>query len=247
MPVNAKTAAQGEGGDFVRQTPMDEGTYPARVVQAIFYGMQPQNPYGGKDKEPRDEVGYTYEFLDEFCLDDEGEEDESLPRWVSESFPVFNLSADKAKSTKRITALDPDDDLDGDFLKVVGTPCVVTISLVADKKNKGTLEEPKDGDKWYNNVTNVSPMRPKDVKKAPELVNPMVVFDVEEPNEAVFKEFPEWTQKKLKSHLGYEASPLQEMVENMDDNEGDDAPAKDDKPAKKKKKKKHKKDKNQQW
>jgi len=235
MPVNAKTASG--GGDFVRQEAMDAGTYPCRVVQAIFFGLQEQRPFKGTPKDPRDEVGYTYEFLDEFCLDDDGEEDKERPRWLSERFPVHNIEVDNATSSKRIKVLDPEDNLDGDFLAVIGTPCMVTITKTVNKK-----------DQEVNYVATISAMREKDAKKAAVLVNEATVFDVDEPNQEVFDSFPDWIKEKLRTNLGYKGSALEEMLEGGGTSdhatEDDDD---EDEPVKKKGKKKGKKDDKTEW
>lgn len=206
MPVNAKKIPSG-GGDFVRQAPMDEGTYPARVVQIINYGLQEQMAFKGESKEPRIEVEYTYEFLDEFCVDENGNEEPDRPRWVTERFPVHNIGADKSKSTKRLKALDPSDRFDGNLLAPIGVPCMVTITKTPAKTNKGD-----ENDKFYNNVSNVSPMREKDAAKAAPLVNPILVFDTDEPNQEVYNSLPEFKQDKLKACLEFNGSALQKML-----------------------------------
>ena len=232
MAVNAKTQPKSGGGDFVKQEALDAATYPCRVVQSIYFGMQEQRPYKGTDKPPKDEIGYTYEFLDEFMLDEDGNEIKDKPRWISEIFPAYNLDAEKAKSTQRLKALDPDDNLDGEFLAVVGLPCLVTIT------------KEKKGDEYKNYVSSVSAMRDKDIKKAGDLVGDPVAFDVDNPDREQFDKFPEWIQDKLKSHLGYQGSALQAMLEGGEDEADEDV---EEKPKKKDKKKKKKAKKDEEW
>ena len=200
MPINAKTAGGSTGGGFTRQEALDAGTYPCRIVQATYFGLQEQRAYKGTPKEPRDDLGYTYEFLDEFCLDADGNEDKTKPRWLSEIFPVHNMAVENATSTKRLKVIDPEDDLSGDFLLAVNTPVMVTIV-------KNTKE-----DTARNYVASISAMRGKDVASAPELVNPATVFDVDEPDMDIFNKFPTWLQDKLKSNLGYNGSALERLV-----------------------------------
>ncbi len=196
MSLNAKKASGGGGNNRVQQAPLEDGSYPCRVVQILDLGIQPQRAFQGKEKPPAHEMMITYEFLDEFCVDEEGKELEDKPRWLSETFPLYNLEADKAKSTKRYMALDPDLDLDGDFTQLVGTPCVVTV-----------VQNPK-GDKVYTNIQAVSPMRTKDAAKAPDSVNPSKVLGLE-----VFGSLPEWLQDKIKGNLEYEGSALQKALD----------------------------------
>lgn len=200
MAINAKKAKGGGGGNKVEQPPIENGTYPARVVQVLDLGVQAQQPYQGKEKPPVQMINITYEFLDEFCVDEDGNEMEDKPRWLSEDFPLYNLEADRAKSTQRYLALDPKVEKDGDFTKLVNTPCLVT---VVQNPGKG-----KNAGKIYTNVGGLSTMRPKDAEKAAELVNPPKVFDLDEPDMEVFGSLPEWLQEKIKGNLEFNGSPL---------------------------------------
>lgn len=210
MALNA-SKAKSNGGDFVEQELLDPGVYPARVVQVIDFGLQAQRPFQGKDKPPVNEIGLTYELSDEFMLDKDGNVDESKPRWVSENFPLHNLKADRAKSTIRYTAIDPNGIYGGDFSQLVDTP--INVALVHNKK----------ADKTYVNVANVSSMRSKDADKLPPLKNKAKVFDLDDPDLDVFAAFPDWIQTKIKSNLNYNGSPLQKLIN------GEDAPKNSDK------------------
>ena len=216
MSLNANNV-EFKGGDFVDQDPIEPGVYPARVVQVIDFGVQPQRAYKGQEKEPAQTIYVTYELVDEFMKDEEGNDIEDKPRWESEQFVLHNLRADRAKSTKRYLALDPKSDHDGDWTALVGTPCNVTIV-----NNPG---QGKHEGKVFVNIGGVATMRDKDAKKLPELVNPSKVFDLSNPDMEVWEKLPEWMQDKIKSNLEYNASPLQaalgeEVVEEpMDDAE----------------------------
>lgn len=200
MALNVKKAKGGGGGNRVEQPEIENGTYPCRVVQIIDLGIQPQRPYQGKQKPPAHMLNITYEFLDEFCVDENGEEQEDKPRWLSEDFPLHNLEADRAKSTQRYLALDPKVEHDGDFLALAGLPCLVT-----------TVQNPGKGQnagKVYTNIGGLSTMRPKDAAKAPELVNPPKLFDLDNPDMEVFGSLPEFLQEKIKGNLEFNGSPL---------------------------------------
>jgi hypothetical protein len=186
MPLNAKTA---KGGNSIKYEPMEAGVYPARVAQVIDLGVQPQE-FKGEKKTPRREILLTYEFLDEFLPDEKGEPNEDKPRWLSETLPLHNLNSERAKSTGRYYALDPNVEQDGDFFALVGYPCNVTV--VVNKKKDGNL---------VNNVANVAAMRPRDAAKAPDLKNPPKTFDTEEPNMEILGSLPTWMQDKIKSSL----------------------------------------------
>lgn len=199
MALNARTVKSQAKGP--QQAPMDEGTYPARVVQVIDLGVQEQRAFKGVAKPPAQTIYQTYEFLDEFCKDEDGEDQEDKPRWLSEQFPLYSLEADLAKSTKRYYALDPEENFGGDFTLLVSSPCMVTIHQYEDKKG-----EVKNG------ISSVAAMRPKEAAKAPELVNPPKVFVIDNPDLEIFKSLPDWLQDKIKGGLEFEGSALDEAL-----------------------------------
>lgn len=202
MSLNARKIKSQPTGP--QQEPIEAGSYPARVVQVLDLGTQEQRPYQGEEKPPAHEVMVTYEFLDEFCKDESGDDLLDKPRWLSETFPLRSLDADLAKSTKRYKALDPDEKFGGDFTQLVDTPCTV---VVVANPGKG-----KNADKVYNNIQGVSAMRPRDAQKAPELVNPPKVFVLDEPDLEVFQSLPQWLQDKIKGNLDFDGSPLDEAL-----------------------------------
>lgn len=206
MSLNAKKVVM-TGGDkkFAEQEVLEAGTYPARVVSIIDLGLQPQRPYQGQEKPPKQEIKITYELLDEFILDEEGNEIEDKPRWVSEDIPFNNLEVDLAKSTKRYNALDPDMELDGDFTQLLGLPCLVTLN-VTDGRGKNVGRQ-------FNNVTTISQMRAKDVKKAAPLVNDAKFFSCSDPDIDIFRSLPEFQQNKIKDNLEFNGSILQTLLE----------------------------------
>ena len=190
----------GGNGPRVEQAPIAPGVYPGRLVQLIDLGLQAQRPFQGKDKPPAQEIMLTYELVDEFMLDANGDANEEKPRWVSETLPLYGLFADKAKSTQRYKVFDPTEEWAGDFTKAIGMPVNVTIvnNSVADKV--------------YTNVANLGAMRPKDAEKCPPLKNPAKVFDVDAPDMEVFASLPEWIQTKIKGNLNFTGSALASAI-----------------------------------
>lgn len=202
--LNAKKIPMtGNGGD--RPDPLEPGAYPCRLVQVITLGTQKQRPYQGQDKPPALEVMLTYEFLDEFLKDEDGNDIEDKPRWLSETIPLHNLAADKAKSTKRYYALDPNDEHDGDWSQLLGKPCIVN---VINREGQG-----KNAGRIYENISDISAMRPKEAAKAADLVNPTKVFDFYEPDLSVYNTLPEWLQGKMKEAVDFEGSALEIAIE----------------------------------
>lgn len=199
MGLNAKKVG-GNGGNRTPQANIEPGTYPARLVQIIDLGLQAQRPYQGKDKAPAQEIMLTYELVDTFMVDEEGNDIEDKPRWISETLPFYGLYADKAKSTQRYNAIDPTGEFDGDFTKAIGQPINVTIVNNAV------------GEKVYDNIATISAMRPRDADKCPELVNPSKLLDLDAPDLEVFNALPEWLRDKIKTNLNYKGSPLEQLL-----------------------------------
>lgn len=203
MALNASKLPK-TGGNRKPVDPLEPGTYPARVVQIITLGLQEQQPYKGEPKQPAQELYVTYELLDEFMKDEDGNDIEDKPRWLSETFAFHSLDSDLAKSTKRYFALDPDKDYGGDWSKLIGAPCMVTIIQKPSKK---------DPDIIYNNITSVSSMRAKEAAKAPDLVNEGKLFDIDEPDMDIFLSLPQWLQDKIKGNLDFAGSALESALE----------------------------------
>ena len=201
MALNAKNAAG--GGSPANYEPM-LGTYPARLVGILDLGLQAQRPYKGEEKKPAYEIMLTFEFVDEFMQDEDGQDMEDKPRWLSERMPLYNLNAERARSTQRYNALDPSGAYDGEFGKLVDTPCNVT---VVQNPGKG-----KNVGKTYENIEAVSVMRAKDAAKCQPLVNAVVVFDLDDPDMDTWKLIPEWTQKIIKENLEFAGSVLANLL-----------------------------------
>lgn len=202
------------GGDRVPQPTIEAGSYPNRLVQIIDLGLQPQRPYKGQDKAPMHEIMLTYELVDTFMIDENGNELEDKPRWVSETLPLHSIKADKAKSTQRYLTLDPENENDGDWSEQLGKPSNVTLIIN------------QVGDKTYTNVAGLSKMRDRDADRCPALKNPTKLFDLSEPSLEVFESLPEWIQEKIKGNLEYAGSPLEKLL-----GKGGKAPAKAPKAA----------------
>lgn len=200
MPINANTA---HSTGVKRPPSLDPATYPGRIVLVVDLGLQNQRPWQGQEKPPARELMLTYEFVDEFLLDNDGNELKDKPRWLSESFVLHNLGSEMAKSTKRYNALDPQGLFSGDFLGLLGMPVNVTIVHSPNKK---------DPSRPWENVAGVSAMRQKDFDKCPELVNKPIRFDLEEPELESFLALPNWIQKRIKENLEFNGSDLQELL-----------------------------------
>lgn len=207
MSLNARKVKNTNSGP--KAPLLDEGAYPARLVQIIDLGVQPQE-YQGEVKAPKNEIWTTYELVDEFMPDEDGEDDVTRPRWISESFPLNHLDSDRAKSTKRYYALDPKEEHEGEWSELLTKPVLVTI----------IQKETKTGE--YNNVGGTSAMREKEASKLPDLVNEPKVFLMSNPDVEVFLSLPQFLQDKIKDGLEYEGSKLEELLANHKGTVGND-------------------------
>lgn len=196
------TNAGSKSGSKSTVPALEAGGYPARLVQIVDLGLQAQRPYQGDVKPDAQELLVTYELSDEFLLDETGQPDLSKPRWLSETFPLFSLRAERAKSTQRMLALDPTGFVEGDWSELLGVPCMVTIVANAGKgKHIG---------RTFNNVAGVTAMRSKDADALTTMVNEGVVFDMDEADVESFDRLPEWIQNKIEGGVAYATSPLAE-------------------------------------
>jgi len=196
----ALKSSNNKNSNRVEQPQIESDVYPSYVVQIIDLGLQPQRAFQGQEKAPCPEIMLTYELSDVFMVDENGVEQEDKPRLLSETLPFYGLFADKAKSTKRYLALDPDEIHEGDFSKLVGLPCNVTVVLN------------KVGDKIYTNIGNVAPIAARKAAAMPEIKNPTKVFDLDLPDLEIFNSLPEWVKTKIKSNLNFAGSPLDKLL-----------------------------------
>lgn len=193
---------------------LEPASYPARLVQVIDLGMQKQS-YNGEQKKPLREIYLTYELADEFMKDEDGQPIPEKPRWISESFPLYNLKSEKAKSSERYNSLDPQGVADGDFTKLIGNPLMITVVNNVNKVTKKT----------YDNVAGTQPMRTKDAEKLSPMVNEGLVWLLDDPDLERFLKFPPFLKKRITDNLNFAGSKLEAMLKEV---EGGDQPPKEE-------------------
>lgn len=200
MSLNANKVKQESNNKRVEQEPVKIGNHAARVVQVIDLGLQTQRPHLGVAKPPKQRIQLTYELSHEFIKDENGEPVEDKPRWLSEDFNFSSLKAELGTSTKRYFAIDPEQIVGGDFTKLGGMPC--TVGVV---HNKGTG---KHEGRIFDNIGTVTGPTAMPGYNQPELLNPVKVFTLDEPDMEVFGQLPEFLQKKIKANLEFKGSAL---------------------------------------
>lgn len=164
-----------EGGK--KYAPMDTGTFAARIVQIIDFGIQEVEWQGEIKNSPR--VYITFEFPTE-TINVNGEE---KPRWLSKEYLVS--MAEKSALLKLVNSVDPEGKItkNGTNVKaLLGQP----LSIIVGRTSSGNAK-----------VTDVGPlMKGMQVK---ELQNPSVFFDLESEDVATFNNLPHWIKEKITS------------------------------------------------
>jgi hypothetical protein len=208
MSFNANDQKGGGGGDFVEQAALDPSvTYPARIVQLVLMGVQPQRPYNGVAKDPQERLYVGYELSHEFCKDEDGNVQADQPRWLGEDFPFYSLEADRATSTKRYHAIDAAGQYGGDWLKMIAAPCQLTVTKEPRKNGKGDT----------NYVSNVAGPLAVPNYEQPALVNEPRIFDFYNPDMEVFAKLPKWLQERIKGAVNYPGSALEAKIKEASD------------------------------
>ncbi len=211
MALNANKMGSGfDQKDRVDPPELEAGVYPGYIVKIVELGLHPQDPYEGVEKPPAQKILITYQLDDEFMLNEDGEEDETQPRWISEEIPFHPLTSDMAKSTKYYKVLDPEGDQGGSWVGLIGTPVGVTLTKTEGKgKHVG---------RTFNNAKGLSPLTPKVKARLNGFVNPEkgLYFDRDEASVEAFNSLPEYIQDKIKSALDFPASPLKKALKGSD-------------------------------
>lgn len=206
MALNSKKIKK-SGGNFVEQPLLAIDNYPARVVQIIDLGLQDGGEWKGEKKPPVNKVHITYELVDAFMVDADGNEQEDKPLWLSEDLNMFHPDADMAKCNKRYKALDPQGVFDYDWSELIGASCTL---LTVHKESKG---------KTYCNIGNVSPyVVSKRNPELPELQGDAKVFTLDAPDMDVYDKIPEWLQDKILANLEFKGSPLAKALKGESSN-----------------------------
>jgi hypothetical protein len=189
---------------------VDDGTYPARVVQVVLLGKHKatdwqtgkQRFYDDGNPVIQNLVMFTFEFPTE-TIEIDGED---KPRWYSKE---YNASTNEMSSLMAVLkALDEDKSLD--LSNTVGKPCLVTIGSTSNDKPKVT------------GVTKV----PKGMEVG-ELVNESRVFDPYDPDMEVWEKLPNFIRVKIKEAEDFDNMKLKKLLDverAQEDNPDDELP-----------------------
>ena len=145
--------AGGNGKKFAPQDEIEVGNYPSRLAQIIDLGrhyrdkwVDGQGYVADTDRPPVGYIMLTYELCTEFMKDEQGNDIEDKPRWLSESIPLLPLDSELATSTKRYLAFDRPKKYGGDWTELLGHPCTLTVAHTKKGRAKvGSVTPPMKG------------------------------------------------------------------------------------------------------
>jgi hypothetical protein len=172
------------GGERTKYEPLSEGVHTGRLVQIIDLGIQ-QDEYQGVVSE-RHKVFFTFEIPGE-TINVKGED---LPKFISTELTVSLF--EKAKLPSFVKSLDPKAKLDE------------TLNL-ADLVGKGAqlnIGRTKTGNA---KILNAMPLAKG--MEIEETGTPLVVFDIDNQDEAVLAKLPKFIQDKIANSLSQKSAP----------------------------------------
>lgn len=168
------------GIDFGR---VEDGTYPARIVQVIDLGIQPQTHHKTHEILPsKPVVMITWEFPTSRVEFENDEGTTSLPRWVSKEYTISR--SDKSNLMKLVNALAPKAK---DISELINLPCMVQIGSTSGGNAK---------------VINVLP--PMSGIEIADLENDTSYFDFDHPEQELFDTLKKWQQRRVREADNYE-------------------------------------------
>lgn len=163
--------------------PVEPGVYVAICVGVIDLGEQ----YSEKFKNYANKIKFVWELVGD-TIEVDGEQ---KPRQLSKEFTISaskkgNLRAFLSSwNSKEYT---DDEFSDFDLFDQIGKPCQLQV----------VLNETKE----YSNVSNLMPL-PKGFP-VPEMTSTPVLWDMDNWDDAVFQELPEWIQEQIKKSTQYQ-------------------------------------------
>lgn len=182
-----------------RVPPVAGGSYAAACVGIIDIGEQYEKFKDEKQGKYVSKVIFLFELLGETVNVD----GEHKPRWLS--MEMTQSLHERSKLYKTLTAwlgrpLTEDElSLEGsgfDLTQMLGKNCLLSVSL-----------EEKDSEQ-YNKITGAMGV-PKSLQVGkPE--SELLLFDIDDRDEAVFAKLPEWIQKKIEKSTQYQIDPPEE-------------------------------------
>lgn len=187
--------------DFGR---VEDGAYPARVVQIIDFGRQVETDYKTGEVKKYDDgndivkhkVWINFEFPTE-TIEIDGE---TKPRWYGKEFTIS--SHEKSAMFNLLKAIDPKGTATNKGRNVkgmLGLPAMVTIGSTSGGKAK---------------IVSVSGV-PKGMQ-VDALANPEVLFDLDGDDLDTFNALPKWMQDRITDGVDFDTTRFYQVVNSKD-------------------------------
>jgi len=169
---------------------IEPGTYAARLVRVVDLGVQQFE--WNKETKRADQINVTFELMDEYLTDDDGNPDLDKPRVIS-SFLKLYKGAKKGHNVEYCQALDPTGEYKGHWGKMweARLPCLVNIEV---------------NENGRNNIASLSP--PMKGQEFRECKVDAYIFDTSAPNREVWEKLPEFLQEQISSRIKPSEDPL---------------------------------------
>lgn len=169
----------------------EAGTYLARLVGLTDLGHQPGFVYQGKEIPSTYKVEFTYELVTTDMED-------GRPFWVNEEVAVNDFEGDGITSTMmaRVRCIDKANESNNgkDLTKLLGKPCMVTVSI---------------NDNGYPKLRGQAAVSGVPVgMPVPELRNDTFSFDMDSPDLDLWAKFPEFKQEKIRTAINFDETAL---------------------------------------
>ena len=186
-----------------------EGTYPARIVRILDFGMQYATDFKtGEVKKYEDgndvvqhKVWIDFELPTETIAIDGVDK----PRWIGKEYTVSNH--EKAALQALLKAADPGGKatLKGrNVTGLLGLPLMITVGSTSTGKDK---------------ISNVSSLVKGMTVDA--LANPTLFFDLDSNDRKTFDSLPDWMKKRIQEGVGYEATAFAKSAGSFSDMKDD--------------------------
>lgn len=184
---------------------VEDGTYPARVVRIIDFGLQYATDFKTGEVKKYDDGNdvIQHKVWIDFELPTETIDIDGIkkPRWYGKEYTVS--SHEKAAIQALLKAADPDGKATMKGKNVVGLlglPVMLTIGSTSTGKAK---------------VAGITRLI-KGMSVDP-LANPTLFFDLDEATYKDFELLPEWMQKRIKDGVDFESTGLYKKFNSMSD------------------------------
>lgn len=192
--------------DFGR---IEEGSYPARIVQLVDFGNQYATDYKTGEVKKYDDgndviqhkIFINFEFPTE-TIEIDGE---TKPRWTGKEFTLS--SHEKSALYSLLKAADPKGTATNNGRNaagLLGLPVMVTVGSTSGGKAK---------------ITTISGV-PKGMQ-VDALANPEQFFDLDSDDIESFEKLPEWMQKRITEGVDFDSTRFYQVVNKKDVAKGD--------------------------